>query len=135
MLSMRRASTQQAGPGLWEGVSGRVRAGEDPIVAARREVIEETGLRVRVQPQPITAYAALRQGEPMTVIVFSAIHESGEVMLSDEHDDYRWCNADELAELGAPVAGGRCTRCLAGPCVVDAAPSQSCTASTYALGL
>jgi 8-oxo-dGTP pyrophosphatase MutT (NUDIX family) len=79
------------------------RSCEDPIVAARREVIEETGLRVRVQPQPITAYAALRQGEPMTVIVFSAIHESGEVMLSDEHDDYRWCNADELAELGAPV--------------------------------
>lgn len=103
MLSMRRASTQQAGPGLWEGVSGRVRAGEDPIAAARREVVEETSLRVRIQPQPITAYAALRRGEPMTVIVFSAIHESGEVTLSDEHDDYRWCDVSELSGLGVPV--------------------------------
>jgi 8-oxo-dGTP diphosphatase len=103
MLSMRRAATQQAGPGLWEGVSGRVRVGEDPIAAARREIVEETGLRVRVLPQPITAYAALRRGEPMTVIVFSAIRESGEVTLSDEHDDYRWCDIDELTELGAPV--------------------------------
>jgi len=103
MLSMRRASTQQAGPGLWEGVSGRVRCGEDPIAAARREVVEETGLRVRVQPRPITAYAALRRGEAMTVIVFAAEHESGEVTLSDEHDDYRWCDRSELSALGAPV--------------------------------
>ena len=103
MLSMRRASTQQAGAGLWEGVSGRVRAGEDPISAARREVVEETGLRVEVSSRPITAYAALRKGEPMTVIVFAANHQSGEVTLSDEHDDYRWCDRSELTELGAPV--------------------------------
>ena len=69
----------------------------------RREVLEETSLRVRVQPRPITAYAALRRGEPMTVIVFSAMHESGEVVLSDEHDDFRWCDDSELSELGAPV--------------------------------
>jgi len=103
MLSMRRASTQEAGSGLWEGVSGRVRAGEDPIAAARREVVEETGLRVQISPQPIIAYAALRRGEPMTVIVFSAIHESGEVTLSDEHDEHRWCEVSELTELGVPV--------------------------------
>ena len=103
MLSMRRAATEEAGPGLWEGVSGRVRAGEDPIAAARREVVEETGLRVRVQPRPITAYAALRRGEPMTVIVFTADHEDGEGVLSDEHDAHRWCDASELSELGVPV--------------------------------
>jgi 8-oxo-dGTP diphosphatase len=103
MLSMRRAATQKAGPGLWEGVSGRVRAGEDPIAAARREVVEETRLEVSIHPRPITTYAALRRGEPMTVIVFAAAHEGGEVELSEEHDAFRWCDASELNELGVPV--------------------------------
>jgi 8-oxo-dGTP pyrophosphatase MutT (NUDIX family) len=103
MLAMRRASTAEAGAGLWEGVSGRVKAGEDPISAARREVQEETGLRVELHSRPVTAYAALRRGEPMTVIVFRADHESGEVELSPEHDAHRWCNASNLSELGVPV--------------------------------
>jgi 8-oxo-dGTP pyrophosphatase MutT (NUDIX family) len=102
MLSMCRAATQDAGPGLWEGVSGRVQAGEDPIAAARREVIEETRLRVEVQARPVTAYAALRRGEPMIVIVFRAQHREGEVVLSEEHDAYRWCDLAELTELGVP---------------------------------
>lgn len=103
LLSMRRAAAQKAGPGLWEGVSGRVRPGENPLEAAEREVIEETGLRVQIHPRPITTYAALRAGEAMTVIVFAAAHEAGEVSLSDEHDDYRWCDETELSELGVPV--------------------------------
>ena len=103
MLSMRRSSGQEAGPGLWEGVSGRVQAGEDPMAAARREVAEETGLEVAIHPRPITTYAALRRGEPMTVIVFAADHLRGEVRLSEEHDEFRWCESDELSGLGVPV--------------------------------
>ncbi len=103
MLSMCRAATQAAGPGLWEGVSGRVQAGEVPIAAARREVVEETGLRVTVQTRPVTAYAAVRRGEPMTVIVFRAVHDEGEVVLSEEHDAFRWCKLEELIELGVPA--------------------------------
>jgi 8-oxo-dGTP diphosphatase len=103
VLSMQRSASQSAGPGLWEGVSGRVVAGEDPIVAARREVVEETGLLVRVSERPVTAYSAGRRGEPMTVIVFRSDHERGEVKLSEEHDAYRWCTVDELSELGVPA--------------------------------
>lgn len=113
ILSMRRASTQRAGPGLWEGVSGRVRSGEDPLAAAAREVVEETGLHVHVHPRPITTYAARRRDEPMTVIVFHADHVAGEVTLSGEHDDYRWCALDDLSELGVP------------PRLVDAATSAA----------
>jgi 8-oxo-dGTP diphosphatase len=102
MLSMCRAADQSAAPGLWEGVSGRVQAGEDPIAAARREVIEETGLQVTVRARPVTAYAAIRRGEPMTVIVFRATHHEGEVVLSEEHDAFRWCDLEELNALGVP---------------------------------
>ena len=103
LLSMRRSSSQEAGAGLWEGVSGRVRAGEDPAAAAARESLEETGLDVAIRPRPVTAYPALRAGEPMTVIVFVADHRGGEVVLSEEHDDFRWCTEPELSELGVPV--------------------------------
>jgi 8-oxo-dGTP diphosphatase len=102
MLSMCRALSDDAAPGLWEAVSGRVRAGEDPVEAARREVLEETGLRVRVEARPVAAYAAARRGEPMTVIVFGAEHEEGEVALSEEHQAYRWCDLSELSGLGVP---------------------------------
>ena len=102
VLSMQRAATKDAGPGLWEAVSGRVRAGENPLDAARREVAEETGLRVRIEARPVTAYAARRSGDPMTVIVFVAEHEAGEVEISDEHDAFRWCTLDDLSALGAP---------------------------------
>jgi len=103
MLPMRRSSSQDAGPGLWEGVSGRVRAGEDPIAAAKREVVEETGLDVDIRTRPLVSYAALRRGDPMTVIVFVGDHRNGEVELSEEHDDFRWCTKAELSELGVPV--------------------------------
>lgn len=103
MLSMCRAAAQEAAPGLWEGVSGRVEIGEEPLHAARREVVEETGLSVWIHPRPIAAYAATRRGEPMTVIVFRADHQRGEVVLSEEHDAYRWCDLHELSELGVPT--------------------------------
>lgn len=102
ILSMQRAASQSAGPGLWEGVSGRVRPGEHPLDAARREVHEETGLRVRVDQRPIASYAAQRKGEPMTVIVFRAEHHAGEVEISEEHDAFHWCTLDDLSELGVP---------------------------------
>lgn len=103
VLAMQRASTEAAGAGLWEGISGRVEADEDPFAAAQREVLEESGLRVRIRPRPVDTYAARRRGEPMTVIVFRAEHESGEVVLSAEHDAYRWCALEELTELGVPA--------------------------------
>jgi|GEM_PF-1933149 len=103
VLAMQRASAEAAGAGIWEGISGRVEADEDPLAAAKREVVEESGLRVRVRPRPVDTYAARRRGEPMTVIVFRAEHEGGEVVLSLEHDAYRWCSLEELTELGVPA--------------------------------
>jgi 8-oxo-dGTP pyrophosphatase MutT (NUDIX family) len=98
MLAMRRAAHRDAGAGLWEAVSGRVDDGEQPEQAAVREVREESGLAVELDPRPVTAYRARRGAEPMVVIVYRARWTSGEVVRSDEHDDHAWLTPDEFAE-------------------------------------
>lgn len=103
VLSMQRAATAEAGAGIWEAISGRVLAGEDPLDAARRETEEESGLQVELDPRPVDTYAATRLGEPMTVLVYAATYLGGEVVLSAEHDAYRWCSLDELRAIGVPV--------------------------------
>jgi 8-oxo-dGTP pyrophosphatase MutT (NUDIX family) len=100
VLCMRRASTRDAGAGLWETLSGRVRPGEEPLDAVRRELAEEAGpaLRVELDPRPLDAYAALRGRAPMTVVVYVGRYVGGEVQRSDEHDAHAWLTAGELAE-------------------------------------
>ena len=96
VLAMRRSAAREAGPGLWETLSGRLRLGEEPEDAVAREIAEECGLRVRVHPRPVTAYQATRAGEPMVVIVYRAEAEAGEVRRSDEHDAHAWLTPDEF---------------------------------------
>jgi len=45
VLAMRRSPQRDAGPGLWETLSGRVLPGEEPLDAMRREILEEAGLQ------------------------------------------------------------------------------------------
>jgi 8-oxo-dGTP pyrophosphatase MutT (NUDIX family) len=98
VLAMRRAPTKDAGPGLWETISGRLQLGEEPLVAAQREIQEECGLTVHVEDHPFTAYQATRKGLPMLVIVYRASYVAGEVVRSEEHDAHAWLTPDEFAE-------------------------------------
>ena len=97
-LAMRRALTKDAGPGLWEALSGRVEAWEAPLGAAAREVREECGLTVQIDPRPVTCYPAIRLKLPMIVIVYRADYGGGNVTLSGEHDRYEWLSPDAFAE-------------------------------------
>jgi 8-oxo-dGTP diphosphatase len=108
ILAMRRASDNEAGPGLWETLSGRVEQGEEPLAAVQREIDEECGLTVEVDPRPVEAYAATRAGQPMIVVLYRARYVSGEVRMSAEHDAFAWLSVEEFASrssLGALVRG------------------------------
>lgn len=98
LLAMRRSADAEAGAGLWETISGRVEEDEEPLHALMREVAEESGLEVTLEPRPVDAYAARRGELPMTVIVYRADWVSGEVQRSDEHDDHVWCTPEEFAQ-------------------------------------
>jgi len=99
VLAMRRSATKDAGAGLWETLSGRVRPGEDPLEAMSREIAEESSLEVAIDRRPVDVYAAMRGSEPMVVIVYRARWKRGEVVRSAEHDDHRWCSLEELERL------------------------------------
>lgn len=99
ILAMRRSRHKDAGAGLWETLSGRVRQGEDPFDAVQREIAEECGLDVEVDPRPVDCYQALRRDVPMVLVVYGARWLAGEVRLSEEHDEYRWATSEEFAAL------------------------------------
>lgn len=97
VLAMRRALNNPAGPGLWETLSGRVEQGEEPIDAVAREIAEECGVSVQVDPRPYTVYTALRNSKPMMLVLYRARYAGGEVTLSHEHDEYAWLTPEEFA--------------------------------------
>lgn len=97
VLAMRRSASKDAGAGLWETVSGRVEPGEEPLDAVTREIAEESGLEVTIEPRPVDGYAAKRGDVPMTVIVYRADWVAGEVKRSAEHDDHAWWTPEEFA--------------------------------------
>jgi 8-oxo-dGTP pyrophosphatase MutT (NUDIX family) len=96
-LALRRAPANESAPGLWEGISGRVEPGEQPLDTARREAREESGLVVEVEARPVTAYLAKRNQDDMLVVVYRGRASSGEVVLSDEHDACAWMTLPEFA--------------------------------------
>src|SRR5690606_30974502 len=86
-------------PGVWETIAGKVELGEHPIDAVGREIGEECGLSVRIDPRPVAAIQARRGHDPMILIIYHARHVAGEPVLSREHSCGRWLTADEFARL------------------------------------
>jgi dATP pyrophosphohydrolase len=93
LLCLRRVPTRIALPGAWQPVTGRIERGERALVAAAREVREETGLvPVRwwgLETMPMWFESATE--EVAALPLYAAEVEPGaQVVLSREHDDLAW---------------------------------------------
>lgn len=87
--------------GSWEAVHGHIDPGEQPVQAALREVLEETGLvperlynlsRVEFFYQHLSDEIAM-------IPVFAGIAAAGaRVVLGPEHDGHAWLRADEARQ-------------------------------------
>ena len=91
--------------GYWHTIAGGVEPEEAVHVAALRELCEETGLEAE-ELQPLGEFAYVREAweeEPglrVRVDAFLVDVEQGwEPELNDEHDEYRWLQREEAAEL------------------------------------
>ena len=104
ILLVRRA--RAPAKGIYSLPGGRVEFGETLHAALRREVDEETALKI-----DIVGLAGWREVVPGTaggghylIMSFAARWLAGEPVLNDELDDFRWLEPDALGDL--KVTGG-----------------------------
>ena len=86
--------------GKWILPGGRLHFGEKLEECARREVLEETGISVRILRHLITFDRIVREGDRVTLhviyIVFTARVIGGVVSPSSELSDARWFTSEEI---------------------------------------
>lgn len=104
VLLVRRARSPARG--FYSLPGGRVEFGETLHAALHREVGEETALKIEIM-----GLAGWREVVPgatggghYLIMSFAAKWTSGEVVLNDELDDYKWLVPDDLGEL--KITGG-----------------------------
>jgi ADP-ribose pyrophosphatase YjhB (NUDIX family) len=95
VLLARRAA--EPGAGLWDLLGGFIDEGEEPVAALRRELEEETSLRIE-QLEYLGGYPD-RYGEDGTYtlnLYWSARITGGELELDDEIAEVAWFGLDDL---------------------------------------
>ncbi|MDD2672960.1 MAG: NUDIX hydrolase [Syntrophales bacterium] len=102
MLLVKRATPP--GAGLWAIPGGLVELGETMQAAAEREILEETGLKIRAG-EPVHVFDVIRKGERgairchYVIVDLAAEYVDGEPEAGDDVSGARWLSADELREL------------------------------------
>ena len=132
VLLVRRADN-----GAWTPVTGIVDPGEEPAVAAAREVAEETGVRVRVDRLASTdAHPEVRHANGDRAayldLTFACTWLDGEAHVADdESSEVRWWPVDALPPMGelprrrieAALSDEREARFVAPPGQAEAEPA------------
>lgn len=105
ILLIKRAA-HDSNPNLWELPGGGLNHGENPEGGTIREVLEETGLRVKIcYPLAVTAKVSDRDTSKHTIRISylcRLIDKQPEVKLSAEHSEYTWNSLQE--EVPQPIS-------------------------------
>ncbi|MFZ3031461.1 MAG: NUDIX domain-containing protein [Candidatus Moraniibacteriota bacterium] len=99
ILVLKRSDKDDHKPGVWETVGGGMDREETPQEALQREILEETNLVVKIGV-PFNVFTFKKDtGEFKVGVTFLCEYVSGDVVLSDEHSEYRWIDPQEFASL------------------------------------
>lgn len=84
--------------GKWEVPGGKIKPGETPNMAMRREVVEETGIPCKIKKE-IAVIKEEREGIDSTAHIFLLEPNNLDVKLSKEHDYHMWATNLEIKKL------------------------------------
>ncbi len=82
----------------WDIAGGRIEAGETLVENLQREVKEETGLTIDGVPRLVTAQDIIKKDKHVVRLTYIG-NANGDVVLSDEHSDFKWLSLEELKNL------------------------------------
>ena len=104
ILLVQRSKNDSFQPGKWELPGGKLDIGQEPNEALEREVLEETGLYVKLtSPKFFVDTKMLASGSyagmACVLIVGEAKVIGGKLKLSEEHDDYKWVTIEEAFDI------------------------------------
>lgn len=95
----KRPEKSRSFPGHWSLVAGKIEEGETPVEAARREIMEETSIKVG---EPVDRMEPLYVREGKTLFKVYPFHfDAGEqdVVLNEENDEYVWASVEDAERL------------------------------------
>jgi dihydroneopterin triphosphate diphosphatase len=101
-LLLKRAPDNALYPGIWQFVSGRIDGEEKAFEAAYREMREETGCiaqKFYTVPHVNMFYYAATDSVNIAPLFAARVKERATPVLSDEHDEYKWCTYDAALAL------------------------------------
>lgn len=101
VLLVKRSAGSRIDPGTWSRPGGEIKFGEYGAEAVEQEVLEETGLKVKVV-RPLDSSEVLSPDRKKHWVGFGylAKHVSGEPVNREpeKHDDIRWFPLDDLPD-------------------------------------
>ncbi len=99
-LLLRRSSEKYPEVGAkWDIVGGRIEPGTPLMDNLKREIKEETGLELELEPLLVAAQDILRvPGRHVVRLTYWGTIE-GEPKLDDDHSEYGWFTKEEIRKL------------------------------------
>ena len=100
MLTLFRTETAPTRPNTWDLPGGDLDFGEDPNTAITREIEEETGLNVTdLKIFDVEAHIIKEENIHWVTLGYRCVALSTEVVLSEEHNAYKWVTKEEFLSL------------------------------------
>ena len=99
MLMLHRPDNASSFPGVWSLVAGKIEKGEPADDAAKREIFEETGLRVKKHSAKLDPILVREDGVIWEVNPYLFEHDDVKVKLNRENSEYRWIPFGEMQKL------------------------------------
>ncbi len=98
-IVLLKRSEGSALAGQWFLPGGMVEAGERPEDGARRELLEESGLRIDGDLELVGAYPMWVYGRDCLQLSYRGRVREGDVALSDEHEGEMWVSPADMLLL------------------------------------